>query len=161
MVVLACAVRPQPDIEEVARTFRVSTDENGFLTEAHVKLRPVETNTAGVFLAGVCQGPKDIPDTVSQAGCAAAKVLALFSSDTLTSDPVVAEVDDELCAGCGLCVQACSYEARPLDKRTSVALVKEVLCQGCGACAAACPSGATQLRNFREGQIVEMVDSLW
>jgi heterodisulfide reductase subunit A len=161
MVVLACSVRPQPDIEEVARTFRVTTDEDGFLTESHGKLRPVETNTAGIFLAGACQGPKDIPDTVAQAGCAAAKVLTLFSSDTLTSDPVVVEVDDELCAGCGLCVQACSYEARVLDERTGVATVKEVLCQGCGACAGMCPNGATQLRNFRGRQIVEMVDSLW
>lgn len=160
MVVLACAIRPQPDIDKIARMLRISTDQDGFITESHVKLRPVETNTAGMFIAGACQGPKDIPDTVSQAGCAAAKVLALFSSDELTADPLVATVDEEICSGCGICVDICSYEARVMDDKKRIATVEEVLCQGCGACAAACPSGATNLKNFKKEQILDMVDAV-
>ena len=160
MVVLACAIVPVPGIEEFARTLRIGYDEDGFLAEAHVKLRPVETNTAGIFLAGACQAPKDIPDTVSQAGCAAAKVLGMFSEDHLTSEPIVAAVDEEICSGCGLCVKACSYDARKLDEKKRVALVEEVLCQGCSACASACPNGATVLRNFRNDQIIAMVDAV-
>ena len=97
MVVLACAIVPAPGMEEIARKLRIGYDENKFMSEAHVKLRPVETNTAGLFLAGACQAPKDIPDTVAQAGCAAVKVLNLFANEFLSSEPVVAAVDDEIC----------------------------------------------------------------
>ncbi|MFQ6035732.1 MAG: 4Fe-4S dicluster domain-containing protein, partial [Sedimentisphaerales bacterium] len=127
---------------------------------AHVKLRPVETNTAGIFLAGACQAPKDIPDTVAQAGCAAAKVLNLFANEYLSSEPVVASVDEEICSGCRLCIAACAYDARKMDEKKHVAIVEEVLCQGCGACASACPSGACELKNFRTAQIVSMVDAV-
>ena len=160
MVVLACAIVPQHGTEEFARKLRIGIGENGFLAEAHVKLRPVETSTAGIFLAGAVQAPKDIPDAVAQAGCAAAKVLSLLASDHLMSDPQVAQVDDEICAGCGLCVPACAYDARKLDEETGVAAVEEVLCQGCGACSTACPSGATILRNFADSQIMSMVDAV-
>ncbi|MFQ6035715.1 MAG: 4Fe-4S binding protein [Sedimentisphaerales bacterium] len=158
MVVLACAIVAPPGVEELARKLRISYDENKFLAEAHVKLRPVETNTAGIFLAGACQAPKDIPDTVAQAGCAAAKVLNLFANEYLSSEPVVASVDEEICSGCGLCVDACSYEAREIDERKKISTVKEVLCQGCGACAAICPNGATELKNFTKGQILSMIE---
>ncbi len=160
MVVLACAIVAAPGVEELARKLRIGYDENKFLAEAHVKLRPVETNTAGVFLAGACQAPKDIPDTVAQAGCAASKVLGLFAEEYLTSEPIVACVDEEICSGCGLCVKACSYDARKMDEKTHVALVEEVLCQGCGACASVCRSGACELKNFRTDQIVAMVDAV-
>ncbi|MHC4389060.1 MAG: CoB--CoM heterodisulfide reductase iron-sulfur subunit A family protein, partial [Planctomycetota bacterium] len=160
LVVLACAIVPAPGVEELARKVRVGYDENKFLAEAHVKLRPVETNTAGVFLAGACQAPKDIPDTVAQAGCAAAKVLNLFANEYLSSEPVVASVDEETCSGCGLCITACAYDARKMDEKKHVAIVEDVLCQGCGACASACPSGACELKNFRTEQIVSMVDAV-
>jgi heterodisulfide reductase subunit A len=160
LVVLACAIVAAPGVEELARKLRIAYDENKFFAEAHVKLRPVETNTAGLFLAGACQAPKDIPDTVAQAGCAAAKVLGLFANEYITSEPIVATVDEEICGGCGLCVKACSYDARKLDEKTRVAIVEEILCQGCGACASACPSGATELKNFAAGQIVSMVDAV-
>ncbi len=160
LVVLACAIVAPPGIEELARKLRIGYDENKFLAEAHVKLRPVETNTAGIFLAGACQAPKDIPDTVAQAGCAAAKVLNLFANEYLSSEPVVASVDDEICSGCGLCITACAYDARKMDEKKHVAIVEEVLCQGCGACASACPSGACELKNFRSEQIVSMVDAI-
>ncbi len=160
LVVLACAIVSAPGMEELARKLRVGYDENKFFAEAHVKLRPVETHTAGIFLAGACQAPKDIPDTVSQAGCAAAKVLNLFANEYLSSEPVVASVDEEICSGCGLCITACAYDARKMDEKTHVAIVEDVLCQGCGACASACPSGACELKNFRTEQIVSMVDAI-
>jgi heterodisulfide reductase subunit A len=160
LVVLASAIVPAVGAEEFARMLRISYDENKFFSEAHVKLRPVETNTAGLFLAGMCQGPKDIPETVAQAGCAAAKVLTLFANEYLTSEPVVATVDEELCSGCGLCITACAYDARKMDPKKHVVTVEEVLCQGCGACPTACPSGACELKNFRADQIVSMVDAI-
>ncbi|MHC4546905.1 MAG: 4Fe-4S dicluster domain-containing protein [Planctomycetota bacterium] len=160
MVVLATAIVPQHGTEEFARKLRVGIGENGFLAEAHVKLKPVETSTAGIFVAGAIQAPKDIPDTVAQAGCAASKVLNLFSNDTLTSEPIVASVDEELCSGCGLCVGACAYDARKMDEKKHVVVVEDVLCQGCGACRAACPSSACELKNFRTEQFISMVDAI-
>ena len=160
MVVLATAIVPQHGTEEFARKLRVGIGENGFLAEAHVKLKPVETSTAGIFVAGAIQAPKDIPDTVAQAGCAASKVLNLFSNDTLTSEPIVASVDVELCSGCGLCVGACAYDARKMDEKKHVVVVEDVLCQGCGACRAACPSSACELKNFRTEQFIMMVDAI-
>ncbi len=148
MVVLACATVAAPGIEEIAQKLRIGYDENKFFSEAHVKLRPVETNTAGIFLAGACQAPKDIPDTVAQAGCAAVKVLNLFANEYLASEAIVASIDEEICSGCGLCVKTCSYDARKIDEKKRVAVVEEVLCQSCGACASACPNGATELKNF-------------
>jgi heterodisulfide reductase subunit A len=160
LVVLACAIVAAPGVEELARKLRIGYDQDKFFSEAHVKLRPVETNTAGIFLAGACQAPKDIPDTVAQAGCAAAKVLNLFANEYLSSEPVVASLDEEICSGCGLCIPACAYDARKMDEKKGVAIVEEVLCQGCGACASACPSGACELKNFRTEQIVSMVDAI-
>jgi heterodisulfide reductase subunit A len=160
MVVLACAIVPQHGTEEFARMLRIGIGENGFIAEAHVKLRPVETSTAGMFVAGAIQAPKDIPDTVAQAGCAASKVLNLFSKDTLTSEPIVASVDEELCSGCGLCIAACAYDARKMDDKKHVVVVEDVLCQGCGACRAACPSSSCELKNFRTEQFLSMVDAV-
>lgn len=160
MVVLASAIVAATGMEDLARKLRIGYDENKFFSEAHVKLRPVETNTAGIFLAGACQAPKDIPDTVSQAGCAAVKVLNLFANETLSSEPVIACVDEEICSGCGLCIGACAYSARKMDEKNHVVIVEDVLCQGCGACPTACPSGACELKNFRSDQIVAMVDAI-
>ncbi|MFQ5834513.1 MAG: 4Fe-4S binding protein [bacterium] len=160
MVVLATAIQSARGSTETARKLSISYNEHGFFTEAHVKLRPVETNTAGIFLAGACQSPKDIPDTVSQGSGAASKVLGLFSADEISHEPIVVEVDEEICSGCGLCVSICPYEARELDERKGVSKITEVLCQGCGACATVCPNGATQLRNFRKDQIMSMIDAV-
>ncbi len=160
MVVLATAIQSSHGSTEVARKLGISYNEHGFFTEAHIKLRPVETNTAGVFLAGACQGPKDIPDAIAQGSAAASKVLGLLSANEISQEPIVAEVDEEICSGCGLCVAVCPYEARELDELKGISRVAEVLCQGCGACAVTCPNGATQLRNSAKDQIMSMIDAL-
>jgi heterodisulfide reductase subunit A len=160
MVVLSMAIVPSPGIQELGRKLKIQMDSHGFLSEAHPKLRPVETLTAGFYLAGCAQAPKDIPEVVAQASGAASKVFALFSQEELSHEPVVATVDEEVCSGCGKCVAACAYSAIELDPKQKIARVNEVVCEGCGACACACPSGACQLRNLTGMQILNMVDVL-
>ncbi len=158
MVVLASAIQASEGARELANKLRIPYDANGFYSEAHPKLRPVETTTGGIFLAGACQAPKDVPTTVAQASAAASKVLGLISQDKLGHEPIVASIDEEICSGCGLCVNACAYLAREVDGKKNVATVKEMLCEGCGACAGVCPNGATQLKNFTKEQIFSMID---
>jgi heterodisulfide reductase subunit A len=160
MVVLATAVVPNPKGVEVARKVKTQIDTHGFMTEAHPKLRPVETLTAGFFLAGTGQGPKDIPETVAQASAAAAKVLAMFGSTKLSHSPTVAQVDEETCVGCGYCERTCAYEAVKVDERRGKAVVNAALCEGCGACAVACPSGAMTHKNATKRGLFAMVDEL-
>ena len=160
LVVLATAMVPRSDSRELAKKLRIATDEYGFFREAHIKLRPVESQTAGIFLAGCAHSPKDITDSVSQGGCAASKVKALFAAEALLSEPMVAYVDEDACVGCGLCVAACPYEARILHERKKVAAVEEALCQGCGGCVAACPNGASQMRNLTRDQVLAMIDAI-
>ncbi|MEO0093269.1 MAG: 4Fe-4S dicluster domain-containing protein, partial [candidate division WOR-3 bacterium] len=161
MVVLATAMVPTPQTKTLATILKTALDEQGWLVEAHPKLRPVETMTAGFYLAGAGQGPKDIPEAVAQASAAASKVVALFSQKELQHAPIIAGVDDDLCSGCGLCVGVCPYQARELelkeDGKTKKIKVVEVLCEGCGACSAACPSGAAQQKNLTDEQIQAMV----
>jgi heterodisulfide reductase subunit A len=161
LVVLATAVVPRQDARELAQRLRVGTDQHGFFNEAHPKLRPVESLTAGIYLAGAAQGPKDIPETLSQAGAAAAKVLSLFSRHELVQEPTIAWVDPELCSACQLCVPACPYEARRPHPWKPVVTVNAALCQGCGACAMVCPNKASKLRNYTPEQVLAMVDVLF
>ena len=158
LVVLATPMTPSRQALELAQTLRIGVDQNGFFSEAHPKLRPVESLTAGVFLAGTAQGPKDIPETVSQASGAAAKVLQLFSHDEMTQEPTVAHVIEELCSGCGGCVEACPYKARALHPLWGIATVNAALCQNCGACVVACPNKASQVYNWTPEQILAMAD---
>ncbi|MGC8873337.1 MAG: CoB--CoM heterodisulfide reductase iron-sulfur subunit A family protein [Chloroflexia bacterium] len=160
LVVLATAAVSSQGAVELAQRLRVGTDAYGFFSEAHPKLRPVESLTAGIFLAGAAQAPKDIPDTVAQASGAAAKVLSLFSLQELVQEPTVAYVIEEICAGCGICVEACPYGARAVDPRRKVATVNPALCQSCGACVAACPNKASQVHNWSADQILAMVEAL-
>ena len=157
LIVLATPLLPAASVQALAQVLHISADADGFLSEAHPKLRPVETLTAGVFLAGCCQGPKDIPESVAQAGAAAAKVMQLFSQELLSQSPTVAVVDIELCAGCGACVETCPYGARSLSAIRPVAVVNPALCQACGACAVICPNKATEVVNWDAGQILAMV----
>jgi len=160
LVVLATPMAAPDGAKELAQRLHISTNADGFYNEAHPKLRPVESLTAGIFLAGAGQGPKDIPETVSQAGAVAAKVLQLFSRDEMKAEPTIAQVISELCAACGLCVKACPYGARQIDEILGVATVNPALCQACGACAAACPNKASVVRNWTPTQILFMADVL-
>lgn len=171
MVVLAAAIEPDKSARPLATMLTASMDTNDFFTEAHPKLRPVESPTAGVFLSGMCQGPKDIPETVSQASACAAKVIGLLVKDKLTCNPCVAHSDEMMCNGCSSCEKVCPYgaitylekEFRMPDRTTQirrVASVNPAVCQGCGACTVACPSGAMDLNGFSNKQIMAEVDAI-
>lgn len=160
LVVLATPMVADPSAIELGQRLHISTDIYGFFNEAHPKLRPVETLTTGIYLAGVSQGPKDIPETVSQASGAAAKVLQLFSHDEMTASPLVATVIAELCAACGACVKICPYGARQIHPVWNIATVNPALCQSCGACVVGCPNKASQIHNWRPEQILAMVDEM-
>jgi heterodisulfide reductase subunit A len=159
LAVLAAAIMPAEGAVELAQRLRVATDEHGFFSEAHPKLRPVESLTAGVYLAGMAQAPKDIPETVAQGSAAAAKVLSLFSQRQLVAEATIAYVDEELCSGCGLCIPACPYQARTMHPWKHIAVVNEALCQGCGACVVACPNKACKLRNLTPSHVLAMMDA--
>jgi len=152
MVILATGFEPQADAGAVAAQFGISRSRDGFFLERHPKLAPVETTSEGIYLAGTCQSPKDIPDSVAQAGAAAAVALSLMDQGTIALDPCIAEVNLQLCAGCGQCVAACPYTAIELEK--NVAKVNGYLCKGCGTCAAACPNKAMSLIHYNDSQIV-------
>ena len=154
MVVLAVALEPQADADQVGRMLNISCGSEGWFTERHPKLAPVSTFTDGVFLAGVCQGPKDIPDTVAQAGAAAAEVLALVDRGSVELEPRTAFVDPDKCSGCRTCIGLCPFGALSFDPETNTAMVNEVLCKGCGVCVAACPAGARQQHLFTDEQIL-------
>ncbi len=171
LVVLAAAIEPDASARPLATKLTASMDTNDFFTEAHPKLRPVESPTAGIFLSGACQGPKDIPETVSQASAAAAKVIGLLVKDKLKGNPCVAHSNEMMCNGCSSCEKVCPYgaityvdkEFRMPDRTTAirrVASVNPAVCQGCGACTVACPSGAMDLNGFSNSQIMAEVDAI-
>jgi heterodisulfide reductase subunit A len=168
MVVLATAVQASDGATALAQKFNVGYDEYGFLSESHPKLRPVETNAAGVYICGACQAPKDIPEAVGQASAAAGKVLVLFGHGELTREPEVAKVNEQTCAACFTCVRACPYtaieQAAILDRAGKIvkrtARVNAGLCMGCGTCVAVCPSKSADLEGFSEEQIYAAVESL-
>ena len=159
LVVLASPMVPSEGTSELARKLKIQIDANGFLSEVHPKLRPVESITAGFYLAGAGQAPKDIPEAVAQASAAASKVVSLFSTDVVYHDPMIAGVEEDSCSGCGVCVGVCPFKARELDVDRKKVKVIEVLCEGCGACTAACPTGAAQQRNLTDEQLISMVDA--
>lgn len=160
MVVLATGMVPKDTNQELTKKLKIQCDVNQFFTEAHPKLRPVECQTLGIYLAGAAQGPKDIPEVVAQASGAASKAIAILSKKEIAFEPTIAGVDEDLCSGCSICVAVCPFDARELDKEKMVVKVNEALCQGCGSCSAACPSGAAQQRNLFDKQIEEMVLSV-
>ena len=171
MVVLAASIEADKSARPLATMLTTSMDNNDFFLEAHAKLRPVESPTAGIFLAGCCQGPKDIPETVAQSSGAAAKAICLLVKDKLKNDPCTAQPDENACNGCGQCANVCPYGAISyVDKdfrgpnRTTitrhVSQVNSAMCHGCGACTVACPSGAMDLKGFSNKQILAEVDSV-
>ena len=160
MVVLSVGLEPHADVEDVRRLFNISCDRDGWFLERHPKLAPVSTFTEGVFLAGACQGPKDIPDTVAQAGAAAAEALALVDRGYVELEPNTAYVQDDLCSGCKTCVGLCPFSAISFDDEKKVASVNGALCKGCGTCVAACPSGALQQNLFTDEQILHEINGV-
>lgn len=158
LVVLATPMLPSREAVSLAQTLRIQTNEYGFYNEAHPKLRPVESLTAGVYLAGVGQGPKDIPETIAQASGAAAKVLQLFAQEAMVQEPTVAYVIEDLCAACGACVSVCPYGAREIHPVRQIATVNAALCQTCGACVVACPNKASRIHNWEPEQVLAMAD---
>ena len=167
MVVLANGLEPRKDAKSLAQIFHVSYDQYGFFNELHPKLAPVETSISGVFVAGACQACKDIPDTVAQAGAAAAKVLGLFSKEKMEVEPLIAKVDPLVCSGCETCYNVCPYSAIEMEDREvtrgnprHVAKVLESVCKGCGACVGACYSKAVDLKGFSERQIHDQIETV-
>jgi len=160
LVVLAVGMEPRSDTAALSSLLKLPRSSDGFFLEAHPKLRPVDTAVDGVFLAGCCQGPKDIPDTIAQAKAAASSALIPLIRGAVQVEAATAVVDVEECAGCGTCVEVCPYGAPALDPYLNVSVVNAVLCKGCGACASACPSKAIHLQRFTPGQILAQVDAL-
>jgi heterodisulfide reductase subunit A len=162
MVVLSVGLEPRHDSQEVARIFGISTDADGWFREKHPKLDPVATMTDGVLIAGCCQGPRDIPDSVAQASAAAARVMSLIGQGEVEIQPSVAVVDELMCTGCGQCIQTCPYVAIEYLPDKRVAHVIEALCKGCGTCTGTCPSKAITLRHFTDRQLVsEMMGAIF
>jgi heterodisulfide reductase subunit A len=160
MVILATGLEPQADAASVASMFGISRSADGFFAEAHPKLRPVETNTDGVYLAGCAQGPRDVPDTVAHAGAAASMTIALLNRGQVTISPTVAAVDEKLCSACKTCLSICPYQAIVFNADKNIAVVNDALCKGCGTCAAACPAAAITARHFSDEQIVAQIEGL-
>jgi len=161
MVVLVPALVPRLGTDELSRILHISQSGDGFFLEAHPKLKPMDTFTDGIFLAGCCQGPKDIQDTVSQASGAASRAETILSKQELEVEPLIASVNEDLCSGCSVCVSVCSFNAIDLIEEKDGkkhAKVNEALCKGCGACVGSCPSGAMQQYGFKDKQILPMVD---
>jgi heterodisulfide reductase subunit A len=160
MVVLSTAIEPRADAGETAKLFSMSRSADGFFLEKHPKLDPVATNTDGILIAGCCQGPKDIPDTVAQASAAAARVLSVISKGKVELEATTSVVDEKLCSGCKTCLDLCPYKAITFEEAKKLANINEALCKGCGTCAAACPAGAIVSKHFTTEQILAQVEGV-
>jgi heterodisulfide reductase subunit A len=160
MVILAVGLEPQADADEVRRKFYISCGKEGWFMERHPKLAPVSTFTDGVFIAGTCQGPKDIQDTVAQAGATAAEALVLIDRGFVELEPNTAYIQEELCSGCKTCIPLCPFNAISFNVDKARAVINEALCKGCGTCVAACPSGAAQQHLFTDEQIYEEIEGV-
>lgn len=160
MVILMSALEPQQDAKDVALKFGISCSMNGWFTERHPKLDPVATMTDGVFIAGTCQGPKDIPDSVAQGAAAAARVQGMVTSGTVEIEPVVATIHEELCSGCRICNTMCPFNAIEYDAEKQVSVINQALCKGCGTCVAACPAQAISGAHYSNEQVLAELHGL-
>jgi len=160
MVILCTAMKARHDAGEVARVFGISQGQDGFFLEEHPKLGPVSTATDGIFLAGTCQGPKDIPDAVAHASGGAGQALSLAARGEVSISPTVSWINPDICIGCKMCIGLCAYSAIEFDERRKVSVINEAMCKGCGSCAGHCPSGAAQVRHFNERQIFAEIEGL-
>ncbi len=159
-VVLASGIAPNPDNKSLSQQFKVPLGPDGFFLEAHVKLRPVDFATDGVFVCGLAHYPKDLSETIGQAKAAAARAATILSQDRLETEGKVAEVRESRCSGCGACVEVCAYHAIELDSETGRAVVNDALCKGCGVCAATCHAAAIDLKGFANDQILAMLEAV-
>ena len=160
MAILCTAMEARPNAEEVMRKFGIGIGQDGFFQEEHPKLAPVSTPSSGVFLAGACQGPKDIPDTVAQAKGAAAECLALSSAGHVQVPPMISGIDPDICVGCKLCISLCPYGAIEFNDFAGISEVNSAVCKGCGSCSGGCPSGAPKVRHFTDKQIFAEIDGI-
>ena len=162
MVILCAALEARSDASDVARLFTIGQRADGFFLETHPKLAPVNTPTDGVFIAGCCEAPRDVPDTVAQASAAASKALSLISKGTVTTLATVSHVDESICHGCGRCEEICTFHAPTIISKNGalVSNVNEALCKGCGACAVVCPTGAISIRHFTKQELDSLIDGL-
>jgi len=160
MAVLSVGLEPREDTQKVRRMFNIGCSSEGFFQERHPKLAPVNTFTDGIFIAGCCQGPKDIPDTVAQAGAAAAEALALIDAGRVELEPNTSFVVEEACSGCKSCVPLCPYTAITFLEDKKKAHINEVLCKGCGVCVAACPSGSMRQNLFEDDEIFSEIEGV-
>jgi heterodisulfide reductase subunit A len=160
MVILSPGLSAAEESLAVAKLLKCSTDRDGFLIEKHPKLAPIETANDGVFLAGCCQGPKDIPDTVAQAQAAASMALQLIGKGKVEIEGRTAFIDPDFCSGCRLCNSLCPYQAISFDEQRAISIVNEVLCKGCGTCAAACPSGPARAKHFTDNQVFSEIEGV-
>jgi heterodisulfide reductase subunit A len=160
MVILSPAMEPRADSREMGKLFGLGCDAEGFFTEKHPKLAPVSTMMDGVFIAGTCQGPKDIPESVAQAGAAAARALSLISKGKVELDPIKAVIEKDLCSGCRICNELCPYHAIAVAENEKASEIDPVLCTGCGICVAACPSQAITGTHFTQDQIMAEIEGL-
>jgi heterodisulfide reductase subunit A len=160
MVILSVGLEARRDASQVAHIFRISRSKDGFFLEKHPKLAPVSTAGDGIFIAGSCQGPKDIPDSVAQGAAAAANVLSLIDRKEVELEPTIALIDEDSCSGCKICIGLCPYNAISFDEPSSHAVITGALCKGCGVCVAACPSGAIEQQNFTNRQLTAEVEAI-
>jgi heterodisulfide reductase subunit A len=160
MVILSVGLEPRKDAVQLAHIFRISRSKDGFFLEKHPKLAPVSTAGDGIYIAGSCQSPKDIPDCVAQGAAAAANVLSLVDRKEVELEPTIALINKEACSGCRICLGLCPYNAISFDETSDLAVINSVLCKGCGVCVAACPSGAIEQQNFTDRQLLAEVEAI-
>jgi heterodisulfide reductase subunit A len=161
LVILMVGMEAREDSHEIARIVNISQDKDGWFIESHPKLEPVATTTDGIFIAGTCVAPKDIPDTVAQARAAAARILARIAKGKIEVDALYSEVNEEKCSGCRFCNQLCPFSAIEFNEGKKQSYIISALCKGCGVCVAACPSSAIKGRHFTDEQVLAQVDGLF
>jgi heterodisulfide reductase subunit A len=160
LLALSAGIEPNRDNRELSQMLKVPLDADGFFLEAHVKLRPVDFATDGIFVCGLAHYPKDVSESIAQAHAAASRAAGILSKPQIEAEGKVAAVDRALCSGCGACVDVCAYKAIELDPALRIALVNEATCKGCGTCSATCRAGAIDLKGFRNDQILEAVNAI-
>ncbi len=160
LLVLSAGIVPNPQNKELSQYLKVPLDADGFFLEAHVKLRPVDFATDGIFVCGLAHYPKDISETIAQARAASGRAATVLSKDRIEAEGKVSYIREDRCSGCGACVEVCAYNAIELEEEYKIARVNEALCKGCGACSATCRAAAIDIKGFRNEQILEAMETL-